>query len=133
MSSINVVSRSSLALRAIEKGVVPELRRALAERGVTLDEKSAEEGLKLLMPQFSRLVFAEIQRSIAESADAYSKSLGELARENPVLAFRLRGRDKLAIFGKKMEEFVQADDSGVEEPSEQDMSVLSHSFLKLSE
>lgn len=83
------VRRTSQALTAIRKELLPEVRRALEAQNITFDESSAATALQKALPHLEQLAFTELSTSFEEIAEAYLKALADLARENPVLAYRL--------------------------------------------
>lgn len=65
------------------------MRRALEAQNITFDESSAATALQKALPHLEQLAFTELSTSFEEIAEAYLKALADLARENPVLAYRL--------------------------------------------
>lgn len=65
-------------------------------------------------------------------AESYSKALSDLARENPVLAFELRGRDKAVVLISTIREFMKSS-TDQEDPSDEDFSMFNPIALRMSE
>lgn len=128
----HVLNRSSIALKSIENILLTEVRKALEARGQPFSEEDYKAAMKLALPHLARFALTELEASVAESADSFSKALSDLARENPILAFRLRGRDKLVLLGSKLQEFTKLSTTS-EKTLEEELSLLKQLLLSLSE
>lgn len=130
----HIVSRVNMAVASIESVLIAEMRRAFATRGLTFNEADGKQAMKLALPHIARFAYGEVEGAVAEGAGDFNKALVDLARENPVLAFRLRGRDRVAVLGVRLEEFVQAASaqSGQAKPTNQELAHFNQVFLKLS-
>jgi hypothetical protein len=129
------VSRTLIAVTIIDQVLLSEFRTALAAKGLTLNEAEGEVALTLAMPIFEKFGLEEIKSAVTETAAAYEKALADLARENPILAFRLRGRDQAALLGNRMRGFVSvagAVPSGQPQPLAAEIAQFDRMFLKLS-
>ena len=98
--------RFRAAMDSVKADLIPELRAALKLRGFELDEGEASAALKQAEPMLAEFGRMQLEGAIAESSEAFAKGLAELSREDPVLAFRLRGRDQLMLLPRKIESFV---------------------------
>ena len=130
----HVVNRVRVAVGELEHVLLFELRRALQARGLTFNEQDGQAAMRLSIPYLAKFAFSEVEGTMANGAQAFDKALSDLARENPVLAFHLRGRDKVAVMGGRLKDFVQSASvqSGPRAPSEQEFAHFNQVFLKLS-
>jgi len=68
-----------------------------------MSESEAEwlsSGLKQIVRQFTAAESASLSAAMAEP---FEKALAELSREDPILAFKLRGRDQLMLLSRKLD------------------------------
>ncbi|MFS2036993.1 hypothetical protein ACEN8I_23415 [Polaromonas sp. CT11-55] len=130
----HVVNRVNMAMSSIESVLMAEMRRSLSTHGLTFNEDDEKETMKLALPYIARFAYGEIEGAVTEGSGDFNKALTDLARENPVLAFRLRGRDRVAVLGAKLEDFVQAASaqSGQANPTDDEFAHFNQVFLKLS-
>lgn len=130
----HIVNRVNLAVNSIEGMLMTEMRRGFATRGLTFNEADGMEAMKLALPHIANFAYGEVAGTVAEGAGDFNKALTDLARENPVLAFRLRGRDRVAVLGSRVEEFVKAASvqAGQTKPTNQELAQFNQVFLKLS-
>jgi hypothetical protein len=101
----HVVHRMRAALEILESALVGELKAAFQARGFAFDESAAAAALKQAGPLIAGYGRIQLEGTVADSEDAFSKALVDLAKEDPVLAFRLRGRDQMTVVRQKLQAF----------------------------
>lgn len=102
----HVVHRVKAANDSFKSEFIEEFKAALRKRGLTVNDGDAAAAMKQAAPVLARFGRMQIETTVAESGEAFSKALADLSREDPLLAFRLRGRDQLLILHRKIETFL---------------------------
>lgn len=97
------VARLQFGIKHYPQEHIERCQAALKRRGVTLDESHLQL-LQLLLPALVRnLALAEIRALKLQIAEPFAKALMELAKDDPLLAFELRGKDDIASMEEKLE------------------------------
>lgn len=99
----HLVNRIHVSRKAFPSEYVAQCRRALASAGKVLsddDSATLTQGVTLALNAFTANELQALATSIAEP---FERALTELSREDPVLAFKLRGRDQLMMIFRKIE------------------------------
>jgi len=128
----HVVSRTALCLKSLEGVLITAVRQDMEARNETYDEKQGLAAMDAARPELLKFAMAQLDGLSVEMADSYSKALSDLARENPVLAFELRGRDKAVVLISTVRDFMQSS-TDQPAPSDKDLPLFNHFFLQLSE
>lgn len=102
----HVVHRVQATNESFKSEFIQEFRAALQSRGLALNDAEAASAMKQASPVLARFGRMQIESTVSESGEAFSKALADLSREDPLLAFRLRGRDQLLLLRRKIEGFV---------------------------
>lgn len=105
---LHVTHRVRAALLQLESELIQELRVAHESRNLPFNENEATAAFAAARPHLATFGSKQLEGTVSDSAEAFSKALSDLARENPVLAFRLRGRDQITLLRQKIEDFVAA-------------------------
>ncbi|MBC5782660.1 hypothetical protein H8N03_06865 [Ramlibacter sp. USB13] len=100
----HVLRRVYAASRWLKFELGPSLKASLRSRGIELNESEFTSMLAQVMPAFNQFGRSQIERSVAGMAEGLARSLVDLAKEDPVLAFRLRGRDQLLLMPQHVEQ-----------------------------
>ena len=115
----HLARRTHFGLKDFPARYVAYCREALAGRGAVmsdLDAATLSVALQHILRQFTA---TEVSGLAAALAEPFEKALVELSREDPVLAFKLRGRDQLMLVSRKLDAAVaaipQADGSNPEQ------------------
>ncbi|MBM5575321.1 hypothetical protein [Deefgea sp. CFH1-16] len=90
--------------RNLPNDCVDEMRRTLEINGLVLTEPDAEAAVEEIGQFLHVFATAEFQNLAATIAEPFEKALVELSREDPFLAFTLRGRDQLVMLPQKLAE-----------------------------
>lgn len=131
----HVVHRLRAASKALDSEFIRELTTAFHSRGVTISESDATAALELVGPLISEFGRVQIEGTVAAITNEFSKGLADLAREDPILAFRLRGRDQLMLLPQKIQGFVaqnSSEDMSATEENRDNMSSLDDLLLRLA-
>lgn len=99
----HVVHRVTGASTILEGELIQQVRAELASRGLTLDESQARSALQEAAPVLRAFGRNELAQAATSVGLAFSNALADLAREDPVLAFRLRGRERLLLLPDAIE------------------------------
>lgn len=100
------IRRSHFGLKNYEAEFLKECQRALAENGVAMSGQEAALLKETLAPLLKAYIAQELQSLAAEMSEPFEQALSDLSREDPMLAFMLRGRDQLMMFMRDMESFL---------------------------
>lgn len=99
----HLVSRIHYGLKHFPEDYIAQCKRAMASKGLVLSDADAAKidgDLRQVLHAFALAEMHGLSITIAEPLD---KALAELSREDPVLAFRLRGKDQLMMLSRKLE------------------------------
>lgn len=88
--------------RNLPNDCVDEMRRTLEINGLVLTESDAEAAVEEIGQFLHVFATTEFQNLAATIAEPFEKALVELSREDPFLAFTLRGRDQLVMLPQKL-------------------------------
>lgn len=103
----HVVAKVSIVIREMDGILSREISKVLSQRGVDFNKYELEAAIKAALPEIIRFAHALLEKTIRDTAEGYAKALSDLARENPVLAFQLRGREHTAVFFNEMSDFLK--------------------------
>lgn len=81
-------------------------KASLLRRGVSATEGEWLAATAQLTPMLRQFMSAEVTEIIHTFKEPLEKALAELAREDPVLAFRIRGRDRIMLVSEKLQKLV---------------------------
>jgi hypothetical protein len=109
----HVLYRVRAAGKALESELVAALNVACEVRAIRLDQAELLAAVAKAKPILNSFGRRQIEAMVAASAGAFEKALADLARENPVLAFRLRGRDQVTMLHQKLQSFFGGEQGGV--------------------
>lgn len=127
----HVVAKVCLAIKEMERILSCETYKLLSQHGVEFDKNELDTAIKSALPEIIRFAHALLEKTIRDTADGYAKALSDLARENPVLAFQLRGRERTAVFYNEMSDFLQK--TGGDFPDESAQIYLKSFFASSAE
>lgn len=99
----HLAQRIQFGLKDFPTRYISYCREALAKRGMTMSDSDAAAvslGLQQIVRQFTTSESSVLSAALAEP---FEKALAELSREDPVLAFKLRGRDQLMLLSRKLD------------------------------
>ncbi len=99
----HLVLRLQFGLKHVPKELISRSREALREQSVVLTDADASIILKHLPPLLRELAVGELQALGASIQVPFEQALADLSREDPVLAFKLRGRDQVALLTNRLE------------------------------
>ncbi|MBK6005639.1 hypothetical protein JJB11_05995 [Ramlibacter ginsenosidimutans] len=102
----HVLSRVRSASSWLKSNLGPSLKGSLHSRGIELNEEEFAASLSEAIPAFEQFGRLQIENSVAGISEGLSRSLVDLAKEDPLLAFRLRGRDQLLLMPQQLNDFV---------------------------
>jgi hypothetical protein len=120
----HVVHRVKAASDSFKSEFIEEFKAALRKRGLALNEAEAAAAMKQAAPVLARFGRLQIETTVAEIGEAFSKALADLSREDPLLAFRLRGRDQVLLLRRKIETFVTELETESSESGSTDISAF---------
>jgi hypothetical protein len=101
----HVTHRVRSAVLLLETELVKQLRIAYKSRDLPFNDAEATLAFVAAKPLLVEFGRKQLEGTVSTSAEAFAKALSDLARENPVLAFRLRGRDQITLLRQKIEGF----------------------------
>jgi hypothetical protein len=99
----HVVHRVTAASTILEGELIQQVRAELASRGLAFDESQERAALQEAAPVLRAFGRNELAQAATSVGLGFSNALADLAREDPVLAFRLRGRERLLVLPDAIE------------------------------
>jgi hypothetical protein len=115
----HVVLRLQQVSESLDSAFPAELKIQYASKGVLLNEAELKLAIQSAKPALMAFGRAQMEGTVADIADAFSKGLAEMAKEDPILAFRLRGRDQLMLLPQKISGFLTEHSKGPTEDHSQ--------------
>lgn len=101
----HLLRRLRIAQRDLPSQLMAAIRKIIAERGGSISEADATEALGMSAPPLKEFARGRLESLAGEVREPFAKALSDLAREDPVLAFYLRGRDQLMLTGEEVDRF----------------------------
>jgi hypothetical protein len=99
----HVAHRVRAASRGFRSEFLHVFGAAIQARGFVFNESETAAVLKQAEPVLAAFGRKQLEATVADSSEAFTNALADLSKEDPVLAFRLRGRDQLMLMPQKLE------------------------------
>ncbi|WP_305639203.1 hypothetical protein [Polaromonas sp.] len=99
----HLVRRLRVATNNLASQIVQDIRTALEERGSSIAEAEVASASEQLKPVMRDFMHAQLEELSTDIRDPFAKALADLAKEDPILAFRLRGRDRLLLLSQNID------------------------------
>jgi hypothetical protein len=101
----HTVNRTHEVARSLPDKFMTVMRSSLQRKGVSITEAEWALAKTQVFPVLREFMSAELVELLTTLRDPLERALAELARENPVLAFRIRGRDQITLLNEKIQKF----------------------------
>ena len=101
-------SRSHFVVKEFPNLYVSNIHRAAEERGIHLADSDVKRMINILRGLLRSYAISQLNQLTEVVARPFSQALDELAREDPVLAFRLKGSEAFQNFIKIAQQVIAA-------------------------
>jgi hypothetical protein len=102
----HLARRLNVATNHLVAEFVKELKTAHEKGGSSITEAEATSATEQIEPLMRDMLRSMLEELSTDIRDPYAKALTELAREDPILAFKLRGRDQLLLISQNIDAFI---------------------------
>lgn len=96
------VRRAHESVRSLQTKFLAVMLDSLKVRGVQVSDEEWSKVRQQVAPLIRSFVSSEIQENLVSLQEPLERALADLARENPVLAYRLRGRERIMLLNEKI-------------------------------
>ncbi len=102
-----LVHRLLVVAKAGPEPLVRQITAALKKHGRPVTDAESEEATKGFQPLIQVFIQTRLDELSVETREPFAKALADLAKEDPILAFKLRGRDKLLTLSQNLQSMMQ--------------------------
>lgn len=88
----------------VSKEYIDHLKPFLEQEGHKISDLKQKELIDLLQPYIREMAIQQLENDMREAIPLYAKALSDLAKEDPLLAYNLKGKENIIIAFKMVKE-----------------------------